>query len=281
MVIYLESVKSINDINNLKFNKIVGNPKIDNSTIIFKGKNNVLYCEKNVEMLGANIYFEADNSIIYLSFTNNPYSFNALIYNNCTLFIGQKNNMGSSINFNIMENQNVIIGNDGEIGGGVSIRTSDSFPIYDGKTKKRINFANSVFIGDHVLLSHLSYVSKGVKIGSGSIIDNNSFIPHNTIIPSNTFCTGNPIKVKKENVFFTMDYVAFNKIEDSFASKDYKSNVFIYEFNNKETLDLNKVDEILKELNVEEKLEFIVKLFVKNKRKNRFFIKGFVNKSLI
>lgn len=273
MVIYLESVRSLNDINNLRENKIVGNPEIVNSVIIFKGNNNILFCEKNVKLSGANIYFEANNSIIYLSSTNNHYSFDVLIYNNCTLFIGQDNNIGSSINFNIMENQNVIIGDDGIIGGGVSIRTSDSFPIYNGKTKKRINFANSVFIGDHVLISHLGYVSKGVKIGSGSIIDNDSFVPPDMVVPSNSFCTGNPIKVEKENVFFTKEYVGFNKIEDSFASKDYKSNVFIYEFIINETLDLNKIDEILKDLDVEQRLEFIVKLFVKNKRKNRFFIK--------
>lgn len=272
-MIYLESVKSVNDINGLKDNKIVGNPEIINSAIVFKGNNNLLFCENDVKLYGANIYFEANNSIVYLSSTNSQYSFNVLIYNNCTLFIGHDNNVGSSINFNIMENQNVIIGDGGVIGGGVSIRTADSFPIYDGKTKKRINFANSVFIGDHVLLSHLSYVSKGVKIGSGAIIDNNSFVPQDNVIPSNSFCSGNPAKIKKENVFFTMEYVGFNKTEDSFASKDYKSNVFLYEFINNETLDLDKIDKILKDLDVEQRLEFIVKLFVKNKRKNRFFIK--------
>ena len=273
-MVYLESVKSFNDINNLKDNNIVGNPEIINSVITFKGNNNLLICEKDVKLIGANIHFEANNSIIYLSSTNScHYSFNALIYNNCTLFIGKNNNIGSAVNFNIMENQNIIIGDDGIIGSGVSIRTADSFPMYDGKTKKRINFANSVFIGDHVLLNHLSYVSKGVKIGSGSIIDNDSFIPQDEVISSNLFCTGNPVKVTRENVFFTMEYVGFNKIEDSLASKDYKSNIFIFEFKNNETLDLNKIDKILKELDVEQRQEFIVKLFVNNKRKNRFFIK--------
>lgn len=273
-MIYLESVKSFNDINNLKENKIVGDPEIINSVIVFKGNNNLLFCEPNVKLIGTNISFEANNSIVYLSFNKgNHYSLNMLIYNNCTFFIGRDNNISSAININIQENQNVIIGDEGVIGAGVNIRTADSFPIYDAKTKKRINFANSVFIGDHVLLSHLSYVSKGVRIGSGSIIDNNSFISQDNVIPSNSFCSGNPAKVKKENVFFTREYVGFNKTEDSLASKDYKSNVFLYEFSNNETLDLDKIDKILKDLDVEQRLEFIVKLFVKNKRKNRFFIK--------
>ena len=85
-MVYLESVKSFNDINNLKDNNIVGNPEIINSVITFKGNNNLLFCEKDVKLIGANIHFEANNSIIYLSSTNScHYSFNALIYNNCTL----------------------------------------------------------------------------------------------------------------------------------------------------------------------------------------------------
>ena len=41
---------------------------------------------------------------------------------------------------------------------------------------------------------------------------------------------------------------------------------------NKETLNLDQIDKILKDLNVEDRLEFIQKLFVRNKRKNRFTI---------
>ena len=55
-------------------------------------------------------------------------------------------------------------------------------------------------------------------------------------------------------------------------TKDYKSDVFIYELVNQETLDIDQIDMILKGLSVEDKLEFIQKLFVRNKRKNRFTI---------
>ena len=50
---------------------------------------------------------------------------------------------------------------------------------------------------------------------------------------------------------------------------------FIYDFVSNETLSMENIDKILKSLPVEDRLEFIQKLFVRNKRKNRFSIKKF------
>ena len=136
-----------------------------------------------------------------------------------------------------------------------------------------INLAQSVFIGDHVWIGHLSYISRGVKIGSGAIIENDSFVPHNAKIKSNTLVVGNPVRIEKENVFFTKEFLGHHRSEDSLNSQEYKSNVFIYEFINQETLNMNQIDNILKDLSIEDRLEFIQKLFVRNKRKNRFTIK--------
>ena len=180
--------------------------------------------------------------------------------------------MSSPININIQENQNVIIGAGVTISSGVNIRTADIYPIYDNESKQRINFAKSVFIGDHVWIGHLAYISRGVKVGSGAIIENNSFIPHNAKVPSNSLVVGNPAKVERTNVFYTNDFLAYNRVEASLETKDYKSDVFIYEFVNQETLDMNRIDLILKDLDSDSRLEFIQKLFVRNKRTNRFTI---------
>lgn len=270
----METVKSQEDIVNLENNRIEGNPEITNSNISFKGSNNVLYCEGNVKIVGATFLFEGSNSIVYLSSAqHSQYSFTLVIYNDSTFFIGRDNNMSAPININIQENQNVIIGADCSISSGVNIRTSDIHPIYEAQSKKRINYAKSVFIGDHVWIGHLAYISRGSKIGSGSIIENYSFIPHNVNVFSNSLVVGNPAKIEKKDVFFIKEFLGYHRAEDSLNTKDYKSDVFIYEFVNHETLDLNGIDQILKDLNVDDRLEFIQKLFVRNKRKNRFAIR--------
>lgn len=269
----MESVKSQADIANLENNRIEGNPEITNSQITFKGVNNILYCEGNVKLVGARFSFEGNNSLIYLSSAQySQYSFTLIIYNDSTFFIGRENNMSSPININIQENQNLIIGADCSISSGVNIRTADIHPMYNEQTKERINSAKSVFIGDHVWIGHLAYISRGAKIGSGAIIENYSFVPHNAKIPSNSLVVGNPVKIEKKDVFFTKDFLGYHKPEDSDNTKEYKSDVFIYEFVNQETLDLDKIDQILKGLTVDDRLEFVQKLFVRNKRKNRFTI---------
>ena len=270
----METVKSKEDIGNLEKNRIEGNPEIINSTISFKGYNNILYCEGNVKITNAKFLFEGNNSIVYLSSAmNTQYSFTLIIYNNSTFFIGKEGNLATPVNINIQENQNVIIGAECSLSSGVNIRTADIHPIYDNKTKQRINYAQSVYIGDHVWIGHLAYISRGVKIGSGAIVENYSFVPHDARIPSNSLVVGNPVRVEKQNVFFTKEFLGYHTTEDSLNTQDYKSDVFIYEFANQETLNLNQIDKILKDLSVEDRLEFIQKLFVRNKRKNRFTIK--------
>ena len=180
--------------------------------------------------------------------------------------------MSSPININIQENQNVIIGAGCSISSGVNIRTADIHPIYDEDSKQRINPAKSVFIGDHVWIGHLAYISRGAKIGSGSIIENYSFIPHNAKVFSNNLVVGNPARIERENVFYVKDFLGYHRAEDTLKTQEYKSDVFIYERVNQETLDMNKIDQILKKLDVTSRLEFIQKLFVRNKRKNRFTI---------
>lgn len=268
----MEIVNSLEAIKNLKENKIKGSPNISNTTITFKGKNNILYCENNVNIINSTISFEGNNSLIYLSSSKHNYPVILILNSNSTIFIGKDNVIYSPFNVGVQEYQNLIIGDDGIISSGVNIRTSDAHGVFSCESKKRINFSESVLIGDHVWLGHLAYISKGVSIGSGSVIGNSSFLHSSCKVPSNCYMLGNPATIVKKGVFFTKEFVGRYNNEDTLNCSFYKSNVFIYELVNKETLSFNQIDEILKSLNVEERLEFIIKLFVKNKRKNRFSI---------
>lgn len=252
-------------------NKIIGNPTLINSKINFRGKNNTLVCANNIDLENVVLDFNGDNSIVYLSSGLNDF-FNLEIYNNSIFYLGKNTIIGNSIKIRVYESQNVIIGDDCIIEDEVFIFNSDGYGIYNINDKQRINFSNSIYIGDHVWLGLKTHVSKNVKIGSGTIINHNSVIPSDSKIKSNTYLSGNPARIIEENVFFTKDSVASYKFDDSLNSKDYKSNTFIFELINLETLNLDKIDEILKDLDVESKLEFVEKLFVRNKRKNRFTI---------
>lgn len=267
----MELIKDISDLNNLSENKVIGNPKLNNTTITFHGKNNILYCEDNLTISNSNFSFRGDNSLVYLCSNMNENFLD--LFHNSTVFIGKDLIMGNSIIFNVQENQNLIIGDDCMIGHKTIIYTSDYYPIYRSNDKKRINFSSSVFIGDHVWIGRFVHISKGNKIGSGSIVADETFMPSYQKINSNVYVGGNPSKIIEKDVFFTKDYLGNNKPDDTLSSNKYVSDVFIYNFINQETLDLNKIDQILKDLTINDRVEFIQKLFIKNKRINRFAIK--------
>ncbi len=252
-------------------NKIIGMPKLVESHLVFNGKNNILVCDNNIELNKVSIEFSGNNSIVYLG-SDLRRDFKLRIFSNSTAYLGRDINSGVSVTINVFENQNVIIGDDCFIGDFVYISNADNYPIYTCDSKERINYSNSIYIGDHVYLGHKSYISKGVTIGSGTIIDNASFVPSHAKIPSNIYLSGHPVKILKKNVFFTKDFLGKFTTEDSVNSKNYKSDVFIFNVVNQETLSIPQIDDILKDLDVESKLEFIQKLFIRNKRKNRFSI---------
>ncbi len=266
----METVNALEDVSSLENNTFIGNPNLVNSRVIFKGVNNIVYMDDDVNLNNSLISLEGNNSLIY--FSSGDYPINLYVRDNSTVYFGKDNKIISNVNINIQESQNFVMGDDGIIGSGVNIRSFDGFPIYDSITKERINFSDSIFIGDHVLIDHLSYISRGVKIGSGAIIGNHSYVAPSSRIKSNTLSLGNIAKVVEEYVFFTKDFTGIFNSEDTEKSSFYKSDVFIFEFVNKETLDLDYIDSILKDLDVESKFDFVKKLFVFNKRKNRFVI---------
>ncbi|MCC7553359.1 MAG: acetyltransferase [Methanobacteriaceae archaeon] len=269
----MESVRNKDQINDLKYNKISGSPEFIDSSIIFKGKNNIFACESNVKLLNCSIRFEGNNSVVYLSNSSNSnYPLNLQIYNDSLVFFGRDTSITPMLNVNVQEHQNLIIGDDCLIGSNSNIRTSDAHPIYSAKSKKRINLSKSVFIGDHVWLGHLSYISRGVKIGSGAIIDNNCYMAPNFIGKSNSFSSGNPASLIKEDVFFVKEYLGNFKEEETIGIDEYLSRIYLFEFNKTESISLDAIDKILKELDPEGKVDFIKKLFIEKKKKNRFSI---------
>ena len=270
----MESVSNIDQIDNLKDNSFIGKPEFVNSSVRFNGKNNLFYCERDVKLVNSSINFEGNNSLIYLSSTpHSQYPLTLQVYHDSVIFFGSDNNITAPLSVNVQEHQNLIVGDDCNIGSGTNIRTSFAYPLYLSSTKERVNYPGSVLIGDHVWLGHLSYIASGARLGSGTTVDNNSYVPPNYIGKSNCFLSGNPVEIIQDNVFFTKDYLGAFKQEDSNTMDNYVSDVFIYNVIPNETLVFDEIDRILKSLNVEDSLDFIQKLLVQNKRKNRFTIK--------
>ena len=257
-------------------NKIIGTAEMNNSKIVFRGKNNILYLEEGIKLQNSFLEFNVDNSLVYLSKNSHYYMVSISVNNNDTVYIGKNCYFNGIMNITLPEETNVFIGNDGVFSFGIWVRTADPHLIYSIDNKKRINPSRSVFIGDHVWLGQNSLILKGTKIDSGSIIGAKSVVSSKKI-PSNQIWAGNPVRFVKKGIFWDGASVNRYTPESTIKSLNYESLVedkkkvkkFIYSYNKDQEIDFNTIDKTLTKLKPKEKIEYLKELS-NNSQKNRF-----------
>ncbi|WP_405269105.1 acyltransferase [Methanobrevibacter sp.] len=257
---------------NLKDNRFVGEiPKLDNSQINFNGTNNILVCEGDVTLTNSIIDFNQDNSVLYLSSNRFRYLVNISINGNNVCFIGKNNFFNGKTTIVLSESKNIIIGDDGLFSYGVLIRVSDVHLIYHSKSKERLNYSKSIYIGDHVWLGQSALILKGTKIGSGALIGAEAIVSNKTI-PSNTTFAGSPVRLIHEDSFWVGYSVHPWSDEETKKYSKYESDKFIYDLDG-DTLDLDDIEEDLNKFsNPEDIVDYIESNFL-DVGKNRFTLK--------
>ncbi len=81
----------------------------------------------------------------------------------------------------------------------VDVRNGDSHSIINTETRKRINYARPVVIGDHVWVTEHVRILKGAVIPSDTVIGNSSIVS-TKLEKENALYAGAPAKVIKENI---------------------------------------------------------------------------------
>lgn len=118
----------------------------------------------------------------------------------------------------------IIIGKDCMLSHNVTIRTSDSHPIYDMESDVRINMSMDVIVEDHVWIGAYSHVLKGVRLSEGSAIGLNTTVTKD--VPKNSVAVGQPAKVVREGVYWKREPIReFGdelKIQQTLKRKYYK-----------------------------------------------------------
>ena len=271
-----EIITNENEFENLENNKFKGKvPQMINSRIVFKGTNNLLYCERDVVLKNCKINFNCDNSIVYLSSNKYKYYVSISVHHNSLVYFGKNNYMKDTLRMIASEETHIVIGSDGLFSSPISFRTADPHLIYKCNDLTRINPSKSIYIGDHVWIGENVTILKGTKVGSGSIIGACSVLSGKKV-PSNTSFAGNPAKMIGKNILFIKPSVHKYTGEDTQNSlncsqKDGKK--FTYENKRKEVFATSEIDEAMKKfLSIDERLDYIRTNLSENSNKNRFFV---------
>ncbi len=277
----MECIQKYTDIGDLKNNQFICNKEIEfiNSKIIFNGSGNVILINtdflkdgEKLKFSKTDITFFGNNNLLFINAGQANYTFSLNMYHNSVCHIGANNYFnpyGEILRLRCSEEKNIFIGDDGMFSTGVEIVVSDSHLIFDCKSFNRLNYAKSVYIGDHVWLGRQVSVMKGAQIGSGAIVGAHSVVTKK--IPSNTSWAGIPAKQKGTDVFF----VGYNAMpyqkNDIELHSTYQSDRWIFSYSD-DTVEFNEVEADLNKLaGAMDKAEYLLNIN-KYKRKNRFFI---------
>lgn len=123
---------------------------------------------------------------------------------NITIKIGKNSTFTNDVHVNAQENgMSITIGADCMLSNHIIIRTSDSHPIYDNITGKRLNPPKPIIIEDHVWIAPNSTIMKGAIIQEGCIIGSNTMV--NKEITKYSLAVGMPAKVVKTDVHWTRE----------------------------------------------------------------------------
>ncbi|MBC8767869.1 acyltransferase [Arenibacter sp. BSSL-BM3] len=150
---------------------------MSNITIFIRGDHHQLIIGENVQFSGGSVWFEDEH---------------------CTIEIGNGTTIESAHLAITEPNKKITIGEDCMFSSNIEFRTGDSHSILDNVTKKRINYAQNIKVGNHVWIGAHSIILKGIEIGDNSIIGTSSLVTKN--IPSNVIAGGLPAKVLKNNI---------------------------------------------------------------------------------
>lgn len=270
----MQVINKSEDLNLLENGNIfIGTPPIMvNSTINFYGKNNILFCDKNVRLVNTKINFKANNSIVFLCENSHEYKIDLNIHNNSALYIGKNTYFNGVLNISLSEQKHMLVGDDVLFSFGIWARTADPHLVYDSQTKYRINPSKSVYIGDHVWIGQGVMLLKGTQIHSGSIIGAMSVVAGKKIMLNSSWA-GNPVKKIKENVFWNHPCVHTWTDKETKAHNQMTDPKYIFNYDPEEYISFDEIDKKLDEADTaQKKFEFLTYINGYNK-KNRFAYK--------
>lgn len=195
-------------------------------SLVFKQNSNYLYAGKNVVFKpSSDIIFYGSNSLAFF-YINQKINGKLEMFMDNIFFSGEHNTYGDNFACSVGERKNVLIGSDCMIAWDIIIRNDDGHMIFDKKSKKHINQARSIIIGDHVWIGRKAQIMKGAHIQDGVMVGANSIVTRN--IEANSLCAGVPAEIIRHDILWSRECAINYTKEKLIESSEFTGNKYKY-----------------------------------------------------
>lgn len=166
------------------------------------GKQNVIVLGNKSRLNNCIIYINGNNCSLEIG--EKAYIQNTTLYiedDNSRIVIGEKSSMyGGQIA--ATEGKSIEIGNDCMFSTNIEIRNGDSHPIISQSDGRRINYAENVYVGNHVWIGANAKILKGGALPDNCIVGNSAIV-NKRFTASGCIYAGIPAKIVKTDVTWT------------------------------------------------------------------------------
>lgn len=175
--------------------------------VTFKGRGNRLVIAPGSRLKRLSVTFHGHHGLVEIGAnrTVGTPQLNLRVGHGGRIRLGDDLSTTTTMFVSAVEGAAVTIGDDVMVATHVHIRTDDSHGIYDVSSRRRINPAADVTVGDHVWLGYEATVLRGSAIGSGSVIGTRSIV--SGAVPNNCVAVGSPAKVVRRDIAWERPYL--------------------------------------------------------------------------
>ncbi|TQR40039.1 hypothetical protein DMB95_09190, partial [Campylobacter sp. MIT 12-8780] len=241
------------------------------TNINFYGKNNIIFLCEKAFLQKSKIYISGDENLLFIANTNFCMDINIFGFSLC--YVGNNNFLNpfrKPSRAELSEHKALIIGDNNLISWECEFENFDWHFIYDKTSKKRINEAKNIHIGDFCWISQNAKFLKGGFVASGSIIGARS-VTSGKVYYSNSIYAGVSAKKIKTNVFWHSSCpISWDKKAIQ-AYNFYDKEECCFTFQKEKFLNPALIEKELESMDTAlQKLEFVYDYIYNNTEKNRF-----------
>ena len=177
-------------------------------TFDIKGNGNNIEIEEGCRLSDLTFYIRGDGHTITIGKGCQFIQGGSLWFEDCngSLIIGQKSTFYKVLIGVLEPRSKVIIGQDCMLSRNIEIRTGDSHSILSKESGERINFAEDVYIGNHVWIGTHNLILKGVYIPDGCVVAAGSVVT-GKFEKSGVIIGGNPARIIREEIMWQREQI--------------------------------------------------------------------------